>query len=172
MTRTVLLGEPPAEVADWLRRRKELGQDTFDEVWDGEYHVAPAAHYRHGDVEAQLVALLRPRACSNGLWPTGAVNIGRPDDFRVPDGAYFRSREQAVFLPTAAIVMEIVSPDDETYAKFAFYFARGVEELLVVDPLRRTVEFYRRGRRTFEPTERSELLDLGAGELAGEIDWP
>jgi len=39
--RTVLL-EPPAEVRAWLARRRELGQDLYDEVWEGEYHVAPA----------------------------------------------------------------------------------------------------------------------------------
>ncbi len=79
MGSTVLLGEPPAPVGEWLERRRALGQDLFDEVWAGEHHVAPAAHARHGDIDDQVAALLRPRARSRGIWPTGPVNIGRHD---------------------------------------------------------------------------------------------
>jgi Putative restriction endonuclease len=77
-----------------------------------------------------------------------------------------------VYLPTAAIVLGIVSPDDETYEKFDFYFARGVEEVLVADPQRRAVEWYRRGADGFTRTGRSELLDLDEATLHAEIDWP
>ena len=65
MTRTVLLGEPPPVVTEWLRHRRELGQDGFDEVWDGEYHVAPMVHRRQGDVDAQHLYPLR--AARSGL---------------------------------------------------------------------------------------------------------
>ena len=75
MTRTVLLGEPPPVVTEWLQHRRELGQDGFDEVWDGEYHVAPMVHRRQGDVDAQLVVLLWPRARHRGLWPSSPANI-------------------------------------------------------------------------------------------------
>lgn len=172
MTRTVLLGEPPPVVADWLQHRRELGQDGFDEVWDGEYHVAPMAHRRQGDVDAQLAMLLWPRARHRGLWPSSPANIGEPQDYRVPDRIYFRDRALELFNPTAAIAVEIVSPGDESYAKFGFYFARGVEEMLIVDPLRRSVEWYGRGAEGFERTGRSELLDLTETTLAAEIDWP
>ena len=77
--RTVPLGDPPAEVQAWLDRRHTLGQDLFDEVWEGEYHAAPAPHRRHGDVDDQLAAILRPRARAAGLWPSGPLNIGGPD---------------------------------------------------------------------------------------------
>lgn len=172
MTRTVVLGEPPAPLADWLRRRRELGQDLFDEVWDGEYHVVPAAHRRHGDIEAQIAVLLWARARERGLWPSGPANIGEQQDFRVPDHVYFTHREARTFEPTAAIVVEVVSPDDETYAKFDFYFARGVQELLVVDPARRAVEWYARGAQEFRRVEDSALLELGEATLTAEIDWP
>ena len=39
-----------------------------------------------------------------------------------------------VYFPTAALVVEIVSPGDETYEKVPFYAAHGVEEVLVVEP--------------------------------------
>lgn len=125
--RTVVVGEPPPPLAEWLERRRALGQDLFDEVWGGDYHVAPAPHRRHGDVDDQLAALLRPVARERGLWPSGPVNIGAPQDYRVPDRAYFRDRQPAAFQPTAAVVVEIRSPADETDAKMGFYAAREVE---------------------------------------------
>lgn len=170
--RTVLLGEPPPPLADWLARRRALGQDRYDEVWEGEYHVAPAAHRRHGDVEAQLGALLHGPARERGLWPTGPVNIGQPDDYRVPDRAFFRGRDPGVFLPRAAIVVEVVSPGDESFAKLPFYFAAGVEEVLVADPERQTVEWYRRGDDRFERTGQSDLLGIDEAGVSTAIDWP
>jgi len=53
-------------------------------MWEGEYHVAPEAHGRHGDVDDQLAAFLRPRARAAGLWGSGPLNLGTPEDYRVP----------------------------------------------------------------------------------------
>jgi Uma2 family endonuclease len=172
VTRTVVLGDPPAPLAEWLERRRQLGQDLFDEVWDGEYHVAPASHGRHGDVDDQIAVLLRPAARRCGLWPSSAVNIGDLTDYRVPDRAYFAERKPANFHPTAALVVEIVSPGDESYEKFDFYFRHDVAEVLIVDPQRHTVEWYRRGADGFDRTEASELLDITEVTLSQEIDWP
>jgi Uma2 family endonuclease len=170
--RTVLLGEPPAEVQAWLDRRRALGQDLFDEVWEGEYHVAPAPHRRHGDVDDQLAAMLRPRARAAGLWPSGPLNIGGPDDYRVPDRAYLCDRDTATFTPTAAVVVEIVSPGDETRSKSGFYFAVGVEEMLVVDPESRNVQWWARGADGFVATDASLLLGIATTEVRAAIDWP
>ena len=60
--RTVILGPPPAEIDALIARRRALGLDTHDEVWKGEYHMAPAAHGSHGYLQDQLAALLRPLA--------------------------------------------------------------------------------------------------------------
>jgi Uma2 family endonuclease len=100
----------------------------------------------------------------------GPVNIGRFDDYRVPDRAYLRDLDMGTYLPTAAIVVEIVSPGDESYQKFGFYFAHGVEEVLIVDPQRRTVEWY--ARDAFARSGRSALLDVDEPTLHGEIHWP
>jgi Uma2 family endonuclease len=170
--RTVLLGEPPVEVQAWLERRRALGQDLFDEVWEGEHHVAPAPHRRHGDVDDQLTTILRPKARAAGLWLSGPLNIGTPDNYRVPDRAYLRTRESAAFTPTAAIVVEIVSPGDETRSKLGFYFAAGVEQLLVVDPEIGGVEWWTRGADGFVASETSALLDMTTAELRAAIDWP
>jgi Uma2 family endonuclease len=173
MPRAVFLDEPPDEVVAWLKRRSALGRDRHDEVWEGDYHVAPMAHARHGDVQAQLAEILGPLARRKGLRPVGEVNIGTSEeDFRVPDFAVIRGRDLAVFLPTAAIVVEVVSPGDESYAKFGFYLARGVEELLVVDPERCAVEWYGRGPDGFVRSGASALLGLNEATLHGRIDWP
>lgn len=169
---TVFVGERPPEVDAWLRRRRERGQDLFDEVWEGSYHVAPAPHRRHGDIDDQAAFLLRPSALAAGLHPSGPCNIGDHDDYRVPDRAYLRTRRPVTYESTAAVVIEICSPGDETYHKLDFYFARNVEELGVIDPERRTVEWFGRGDDGFVPVRASRLLDVSADRLAAEIDWP
>lgn len=170
--RTIVVGRRPAAVEAWLRHRKELGQDLFDEVWEGDYHVAPAPHPSHGLVDQQVAELLGPAARRAGLVGSGPLNIGVPDDYRVPDRAYLRDVPTVTFVPTAAVLVEIVSPGDETYAKLDFYFARGVEELLVIDPLRRSVECYRRGDERLLPSDSSDLLGFTPADLAGRIEWP
>jgi hypothetical protein len=45
--RTVVLGPRPPELEAVLERRRALGQDLYDEVWAGEYHMAPAPSHRH-----------------------------------------------------------------------------------------------------------------------------
>jgi len=45
--RTVVVGERPRELAEWIERRRSLGQDLFDEVWDEEYHVVPGPSAEH-----------------------------------------------------------------------------------------------------------------------------
>lgn len=68
-------------------------------------------------------------------------NLGEPDDYRVPDGGVFRPGPDAVYVPTAAVVVEIVAPGDKTWEKLGFYGEHGVEELLIVDPQERRVHW-------------------------------
>ncbi len=172
MVRTVLVGERPPEVEDLLARRRALGQDLFDEVWEGEYHMAPAPHSRHGLVDYQLHRLVGPRADAAGLKGCGPCNIGTPHDYRVPDLTYFADPASHTFNQTAEIVVEIVSPGDESRMKFDFYFRAGVAEVLIVDPEERRVEWFGRGADGFVAVPRSTLLELSADDLSMSIDWP
>lgn len=43
--KTVVLGPPPVEPEQLIQRRRAHGLDTFDEVWEGIYHVAPMARF-------------------------------------------------------------------------------------------------------------------------------
>jgi Uma2 family endonuclease len=170
--RTLFVTDPPPPVEDWLARRRALGQDRFDEVWEGEYHVAPAPSGRHGQADDEIGGVLRPLAKRAGLRGATTCNIGGPGDFRVPDRAYFATGGLDVWNPTAAIVAEILSPGDESRLKFGFYFRAGIEEVLIVDPDARTVEWFVRGPDAFLPADRSTLLGITAIELAAAIDWP
>src|SRR5215475_1278397 len=162
--RTVVVGQPPREFEDFLRRRRALGQDLFDEIWGGEYHVVPAPHGRHGEVQVELVEILAPRGRQVGLRTRGPCNIGQPHDYRVPDLACFTDRTPQAFQPTAAIVVEVLSSGDETWDKFDFYHEVGVRELLIVDPGKRTVPWFARAEKKFARAERSALLNLSATE--------
>ncbi len=170
--RTLFVTDPPPVVDDWLTRRRALGQDRFDEVWEGEYHVAPGPSGAHARVDDEIAAALRPQARRAGLAGASACNIGTPSDFRVPDRAYFRDGGLDVWNPTAAIVVEIVSPGDESRQKFAFYHRVGVEEVLIVDPDARTAEWFTRGPEAFRPADGSTLLGITSDELTTGIAWP
>jgi Uma2 family endonuclease len=169
--RTTFVDPPPA-VEELIAQRRALGQDLYDEVWEGEYHVAAAPTNRHANVQVQLVELLGPRARRAGLRLLGPSNVGQPTDFRVPDLALLRHEEHPIWNPVAAIVVEIVSPGDESRRKFAFYHRVGVEEVLIVDPGQRTVEWFARGPEAFQPAAGSTILALTSAELASAIAWP
>jgi len=169
--RTTFVDPPPA-VEELIAQRRALGQDLYDEVWEGEYHVAGAPNDAHSDVQYQLVEILGPLARTAGLLGRGPSNIGRPKDFRVPDLVFLRGTPDPVWQPTAAIVVEVVSPGDESRLKFGHYFRMGVEEFLIVDPGQRTVEWFERGPDGFRPSYGSTLLGISSGEMASSIDWP
>jgi Uma2 family endonuclease len=77
-----------------------------------------------------------------------------------------------VFVPTAAIVVEVLSPGDRTYEKFGFYAGQGVEEIVVADPQQRRIECWRRSGDSYRRAARSVLLGLNAAEVTQAIDWP
>jgi hypothetical protein len=169
--KTVVLGDPPPALASLIASRKRQGLDRHDERWQGEYHMSPAASFEHADAVGSLHLLLGPRAREVGLRNVGEFNLGVRRDFRVPDLGFHRGRPTGTWLATAAIVVEVLSPDDETLDKFEFYFDRGVEELLVVDPIERTAQWYARGAIGFEAADASDLLGATNDEVAASLDW-
>ena len=72
----------------------------------------------------------------------------------------------------AALVVEIVSPDDESWQKLPFYAAHGVDEVLILDPQERSVHWLGLADGEYRELERSGLIELGPAELAERIDWP
>ncbi len=171
--KTVVLGPPPAELQALIERRQALGIDIFDEVWEGSYHVVPAPNAAHAYLDNVLAVLLHPYAEAAGLVGTGPFNLGSPDDYRVPDRGYHRGRPTGTWIATAAVVVEVISPDDETFDKFSFYARREVDEVLVADPSTRALTLWRRtSDQGYEQVSVSSLLQVAAVDLAASIAWP
>lgn len=170
---TLVRDPQPAEFEALLERRRRLGQDLFDEVWEGVLHMNPAPSGRHARIEAQLLAILQGPGAAAGPTVVGQFNLGENEhDYRVPDGGLHRDFTDRVFYPTAALVIEIVSPGDESWGKLDFYAAHGVEELLIVDPQEKTVSWMGLEAGEYKHLKRSRLIELGASELGARIDWP
>lgn len=170
----MLISEPlPAEVEALLERRKKLGQDRKDEVWEGVYHVVPAPSHKHSTIAAQIKALLRTSALATGLEVTDDFNLGdSKDNFRVPDGGLHRPGAAEMWHPTAALVLEVLSPNDDTWEKLPFYAAHHVDEVLIVNPDTRKVHWLALTDGEYKPIERSALIDLGPTDLAQQVNWP
>jgi hypothetical protein len=66
-----MLGPLPAEIERFVERRKALRQDTYDEVWEGTYHMSPAARVTRGYLDDQMARLLGPYAAKAGWVRTG-----------------------------------------------------------------------------------------------------
>ncbi len=98
--------------------------------------------------------------------------MGSPSNFRVPDLGYHRTRPGTLYVETAALLVEVLSPDDQTFAKFGFYAEHRVDELLVADGGTRTVRCWHLTDGRYVEQPRSALLDLGMTTLVAEIDWP
>ena len=68
----------------------------------------------------------------------------------------------------------MLSPDDETYAKFGFYAGHGVQEILVAHPLERWVECWAwvLPRGAWERVSDSAVFQVSMRTLEADIDWP
>ena len=137
-----------APEAGWLEDRRRRGIDCWDEVWDGVLHVPPEPSSFHQRLEGRLVEVLAPLARARGLEAIPTLSILDPADhdrnYRTPDLLVLdpqyvirRGTEGSVEL-----VIEILSPGDESRDKFPFYAARGVKEIWLVDPESRMHEIY------------------------------
>ena len=171
---TLVLGTPPPELEALLERRRRAGVGRLDEVWRGVRHMVPGPSLEHARVSTQLTLLLDVPARAAGLLlAMSEFNLGESEhDFRVPDGGLHRPGAAGVWHATAAIVVEIISPGDETWQKLPFYAAHDVDEVLIVDPTERTVAWLGLRAGEYEPVGGSGLIELGPVELAEQLDWP
>jgi len=171
---TLVLGTPPPELEALLERRRQAGVDRLDEVWQGVRHMVPGPSFEHARISQQLAELLGPAARAAGLLAAmSEFNLGESEhDFRVPDGGLHRPGAAGVWLSTAAVVVEILSPGDESWQKLPFYAEHHVDEVLLVDPAERTVTWLELRDSEYEPVQRSRLIEVGPTELAERLDWP
>src|ERR687893_752317 len=128
--RAVMLEVPP----HLLEERRRRGADRWDEMWQGELHMVPPPAERHQSLGSVLLALLLPIARERGLKVAYEIGLfAAADDYRVPDlGVYRPDQASERGLEDAAeLVVELVSPGDESRAKLPWYAARAREVLLV-----------------------------------------
>jgi Uma2 family endonuclease len=170
---TLILDPPPAGLEELLDERRRMGADRHDEVWEGVYHMVPGPDAPHSFIAHQVSVLLDAPARAAGFRVGLEFNLGEgKDNFRVPDLGVHRALRTGVWVPTAAIVVEVLSPEDEAWQKLPFYAEREVDELLIVDPAGRSVAWLALSDGEYRPIDRSRLVGLAASDLAERIDWP
>ena len=135
---------------EWVEERRRLGLDRRDEMWDGVLHMVPPASSAHGRLEHRIAVLLDRPATRRGLWVISQPGVFDPANsgmtsYRVPDVGFVRPDyvSERGIEGRAALVVEVLSPKDESYEKLPFYRAVGVDEVLFVDPSTRAFEVRR-----------------------------
>jgi Uma2 family endonuclease len=128
---------------DYLVQRKRTGADRYDEMWDGVLHMPPMPNVFHQDLEGALEAYLRvvwaPAHRAKVLHQINLASIGGwPHNYRVPDLLILFPDRFAInrgeYCEGAPnVVVEIHSPDDESYDKLPFYAKLGVPEVWIID---------------------------------------
>jgi Uma2 family endonuclease len=137
---------------------------------------------RHQLLATDLVVYLRRVAERRGMVIAGEAGVFDPAiteplhwSYRVPDlvmATMDRLSERGVE-GAAALVVEVLSPDDESREKIPFYARVGVRELWLIHPFTRAFELYELRERELVPRNpeggvfRSPVLDLAIEVIAG-----
>ena len=137
-----------------LARRRHTGIDRFDEMWEGVLHMAPAPAYEHQRIVMAIARFLGALCERHGR---GVLALGinvfndasTVPDYRIPDFSFMAAGRRHVLARDGVrgggpdAVIEIRSPDDETYEKLPFFARLGVRDVIVIDRDAKEVEIYR-----------------------------
>lgn len=148
----------PSLLPDIQAMRKLSGADQWDEMWEGVVHMPPSPNRYHQDLEFNLESYLRfywAPTCQGKVYHQ--INVaaigGWPNSYRIPDLVLLLPQRFAIdrneyFEGAPDVVVEIRSPDDETYEKLPFYRDLGVPEVWVIERDTRVPEIHvlKRGR--------------------------
>lgn len=149
---TVILDQNLAE--SLIAERKRLGQDRYDEVWDGVYRMAAAPRTVHARIVSHLLAFFQSGVDAKGLGQALiGVNVsdrvrGWDKNFRIPDVCVMLNGCKAVdhdtfWLGGPDLVVEVCSPEEDPHEKIDFYESVGVREMLIVDRDPWKIELFR-----------------------------
>ncbi|HKD35505.1 MAG TPA: Uma2 family endonuclease [Pirellulales bacterium] len=159
-------------IEDQIRaERARCGGDRYDEVWEGTYMMTPLANLEHQHLVIGLTAALYDTLTSAGLgmaYPGANVSdreTGWEKNYRCPDVVAVLNGSIAKpcdthFSGGPDFLIEIVSPDDRSRAKLAFYGRIGVRELLIVDRDPWSLELYELQGDQLELSGRADLSNL------------
>ena len=134
-----------------LATRKALGLDRRDEMWEGVLHITPPPNVEHQRILGDLIVFLARHLPNTGRGTLiSGINVFRQDtDYRIPDLTFIASGRETVLAEDGThgggpdAVIEIRSPDDESYEKLPFYAAIGTREVIVIDRDTRRTEIFR-----------------------------
>ncbi len=126
------------------RERAVCGADRYDEVWEGVYMMAPMPNDEHQMLVNAMAAILQDVVGWPGLGQVRpGVNVSDRSEnwqqnYRVPDVAVFLNETKAVnhssfWLGGPDLAVEVVSAEDQTREKLAFYGLVSTRELLIID---------------------------------------
>jgi Uma2 family endonuclease len=172
-----LLVLDPEDQKAMIRRRRRLGIDKFDEVWNGVYVMSPLADDLHQNITGELDSILREIIQRRGLgFVRPGVNItDRPDawekNYRCPDVVAFLNGTTAVNYGTfwhggPDFAVEIRSRGDVSRKKLPFYARVGTRELLIIDRHPWALELYRLDGEAMRSVGK---VGAGEGELASDV---
>jgi Uma2 family endonuclease len=172
--RALMLELPETE--ELLADRRKKGSDRWDEVWDGVLHMVPPPNRPHQSLSTRLLIALQPVATGLDLeltYETGVFRPGTGDrDYRTPDLVVYDSRHASDrgVEGKAELVVEVLSPGDESREKLGFYAACGVQETLLIDPRTRQVELFVLHGHKYRPKRgalRSAVLGVTFAKVPG-----
>ena len=169
----VVLDPLPVEIESLLERRRHLGLDRRDEMWDGVLHMNPSPHGRHHRIQHQLAVLLDRLRGRPVWWPRlGTSTSAMKTTIGCPMAVCTGPAPTSCSIRLSRLAVEIVSPGDETWKKLPFYAAHGVDEVLIVDPAERAVHWLGlrggeyaadRAQRAYRLRSRGSWLDRTLG---------
>ena len=160
-----------------LARRRCIGIDRFDEMWEGVLHMAPAPAYEHQRIVMALARFLGAlcERKGRGILALG-INVfneaSAVADYRIPDFTFVTSVRQHLLAPDGIrgggpdAVIEVRSPEDETYEKLPFFAGLGVREVIVVQRDTKVPEIYRLAGSQYVAVARDEQGWLQSEVLA------
>ena len=153
----------PCDQSNIKEERLESDSDRFDEVWEGVYIVSPLPNDEHQEIVANfiicfgiVIQLTKVGKVRPGVNISDRVE-GWDKNYRGPDVVVFMNDTKAqnhnsFWLGGPDFAVEVVSRNDQSREKFAFYAKVGMSELLIVDRYPWALELYRLGE--------SGMLDL------------
>jgi hypothetical protein len=162
-----------------VEQRRRLGIDKRDERWEGEWHFVNPPKRWHQRLNFDMSHVLGPLAEAVGLEPYAEAGVfaDAKQDWRVPDQLYVHPHQEIDEGVTgAALVVELRSSDDESYAKLPFYAARGIPEVLIVHEDRHFDLYRLDDAGAYQPVAdgRSTVLGVTFSTIAGpklRIEW-
>jgi Uma2 family endonuclease len=132
----------------WLEERRRTGADRRDEVWDGVLHMVPQPTSGLLFRQRDLLLALGPIAARHGLEVVFEISVFDPvrgeKNYRVPDVAVFAPASVSArgLEGHAELVIEVLSPGDESRAKLPFFAMCGIPEVWLLHPSTRAAEVY------------------------------